>query len=134
VGWEKAGQDGPFVKVLVVDDRDNVRTLLMELLRSEGNVVKTAVDPRHALAVLANDAFDLIITTSFVGSLEFDEYHDEDPLGDMVAAARGARVVVVTPMAPAGGGGSGAPQGGPTLAPDDDATAVYVQVRALLSS
>jgi CheY-like chemotaxis protein len=118
------------LKILVVDDRDRVRKLLVELLRGDGNTVKTAVDPRHALAVLSHDAFDLVITTSFVSVLDVDGRREDDPLSEVIAAARGARVVVVTPLSPVP---SGETRSAGSRTEPEEVAAVFDQVRALLA-
>ncbi|HEY5584650.1 MAG TPA: response regulator [Ruminiclostridium sp.] len=47
------------MKVLVVDDTKNIRTLLTKCLQLEGYDVKTAADGREALDMFYNESFDL---------------------------------------------------------------------------
>jgi CheY-like chemotaxis protein len=49
-------------RVLVVEDEDEVREILTNVLRSDGHAVVACQDGDHALAALEGDGFDLVIT------------------------------------------------------------------------
>ena len=49
-------------RILVVDDNDQIRNLVGELLRFEGHHVASAGNGTQALAALREDSFDLLIT------------------------------------------------------------------------
>ena len=48
--------------ILVVDDADDVREGLAEVLRAEGHAVTEARDGREGIAALGSGRFDLVIT------------------------------------------------------------------------
>ena len=48
-------------KVLVVDDEENLRHMLSEMLRQEGYEASTAADGEEALETLKNESFDVIL-------------------------------------------------------------------------
>lgn len=50
------------VKILIVDDEENVRFCLSKLLEQNGYEVMTAADGYAALRILAGKPFDLVIT------------------------------------------------------------------------
>ncbi|HEV7237751.1 MAG TPA: diguanylate cyclase [Thermoanaerobaculia bacterium] len=54
--------DPPSVRVLIVDDDENFRVWLMRLVHRLGFVVESAVDGEHALSILRQSAFDLLIS------------------------------------------------------------------------
>jgi signal transduction histidine kinase/CheY-like chemotaxis protein len=49
-------------RVLVVEDEEEVREILTNVLRSDGHAVVACQDGDHALAALEGDGFDLVIT------------------------------------------------------------------------
>ena len=49
-------------RILIVDDEEVIRTLLREVLTTEGYQVVTAVDGQDGIAALEGDHFDLVIT------------------------------------------------------------------------
>lgn len=49
------------MKILIVDDAENVRYSLRISLEDEGYTVEEAIDGEHALAKLQADSFDLVI-------------------------------------------------------------------------
>ena len=62
--------------LLIVDDDDEMRDLLRKVLEKEGYRISAAADGRHALAVLAQGAFDLVVTDMLMpqdGGLELLE-------------------------------------------------------------
>ncbi len=50
------------LRILVVDDQEIICELLAEYLKSDGHHVATAVDSCEALAIFAQEGFDLVIT------------------------------------------------------------------------
>jgi two-component system, cell cycle response regulator len=52
----------PSVRVLLVDDDENFRAWLTKLMRRLGFAVETANDGEHALALLRESAFDLLVS------------------------------------------------------------------------
>src|SRR5687768_2240844 len=54
--------DPPSVRVLLVDDDENFRAWLTQLMRRLGFAVETAMDGDHALALLRESQFDLMIS------------------------------------------------------------------------
>jgi diguanylate cyclase (GGDEF)-like protein len=54
--------DPPSVRVLLVDDDENFRAWLTQLMRRLGFAVQTAMDGEHALALLRESPFDLLIS------------------------------------------------------------------------
>ncbi|HEX8407267.1 MAG TPA: diguanylate cyclase [Thermoanaerobaculia bacterium] len=54
--------DQPSVRVLLVDDDENFRAWLTQLMRRLGFAVQTAMDGEHALALLRESPFDLLIS------------------------------------------------------------------------
>jgi len=48
-------------KILVVDDEEALRTVLSAELLAEGYTVETAVDGEHAVTILGEQDFDLIL-------------------------------------------------------------------------
>jgi DNA-binding NtrC family response regulator len=51
----------PKGKILVVDDEEALRTVLSAELLAEGYSVETAVDGEHAVAILDEQDFDLVL-------------------------------------------------------------------------
>jgi CheY-like chemotaxis protein len=49
-------------RVLVVEDEDEVREILANVLRSDGHTVVACCDGDRALTALESDGFDLVIT------------------------------------------------------------------------
>jgi DNA-binding NtrC family response regulator len=63
-------------RLLIVDDDEEMRDLLRKVLEKEGYRVSVAADGRQALAVLAQGAFDLVVTDMLMpqdGGLELLE-------------------------------------------------------------
>jgi DNA-binding response OmpR family regulator len=58
-GGSQMGQDGP--KVLVVDDNQDVRDLVVHILDADGFHVYAAVDGENALAILNSNKVDLVL-------------------------------------------------------------------------
>jgi diguanylate cyclase (GGDEF)-like protein len=58
---EHSEDDGPSVRVLLVDDDDNFRVWLAALMRRAGFTVATAIDGTDALEMLRAERFDLLI-------------------------------------------------------------------------
>lgn len=56
------GRSGRRAKILVVDDDEDVRTVTSDTIKELGYAVVCAADAEHALAMLRNDRFDLLIT------------------------------------------------------------------------
>jgi len=70
--WPPASRMGmdPVKSILVVDDDSMVARLLEEILRSEGHRVTTALNGVEALAVLADQAFDLLLVDIRIPELD----------------------------------------------------------------
>ena len=49
-------------KVLVVDDEKAIRVTLQAFIQAEGHAVQTAADPREALELLSQGAFDVVVS------------------------------------------------------------------------
>lgn len=49
-------------KILLVEDDDNIRDILCEILKDEGYVVTPAVDGQEATEILQKKSFDLLIS------------------------------------------------------------------------
>lgn len=54
-------------KILIVDDDENIRTMLQQVLDSEGFAVTTAGTVRDALALISQCKFDVLISDLNVG-------------------------------------------------------------------
>lgn len=52
----------PAARILVVDDKENIRQLLEDLLTDKGFTVVTAPNGEDAIAAIGREAFDLVIT------------------------------------------------------------------------
>ncbi|HPH02279.1 MAG TPA: sigma-54 dependent transcriptional regulator [Spirochaetota bacterium] len=50
------------LKILVVDDEEIIRNILLDMLSQDGHSVQTAVDGRDALEYLENDSWDLVLS------------------------------------------------------------------------
>lgn len=50
------------VRILVVDDEDTVRNLLLDTLSVDGHQVKTAIDGADAIKQIENEPFEIVIT------------------------------------------------------------------------
>ena len=53
--------DRPTLRLLIIDDEENMRHMLEILLSKSGYQVTTARDGRHGLEIVQNDAFDFIL-------------------------------------------------------------------------
>jgi two-component system NtrC family sensor kinase len=49
------------LRVLVIDDEPDLRTITAAMLRSDGHDVQTAVDGKEGLALIGRNPFDLIL-------------------------------------------------------------------------
>jgi CheY-like chemotaxis protein len=78
-------------RLLLVDDKENIRTVMAAVLGREGYVVETAADGREALAVILHDPPDLVISDVRMEGLSglvqgsadpgaFDAVHPDDCL------------------------------------------------------
>ena len=54
-------EDGPMARILVVDDEEQVRSLLREILESEGHAVGEAANGAEAMFLARTAAWDLVI-------------------------------------------------------------------------
>jgi two-component system, cell cycle response regulator len=70
VGPGGSNAESSFCKVLVVDDDENLRTLLVTLLSSKGHGCVTAADGPQALEKMKNDQFDAVITDIVMGEMD----------------------------------------------------------------
>jgi len=59
---ERGTEATPGAQILVVDDNLGTLTVLADALRAAGYMAVTTPDPREALALLAMERFDLVIT------------------------------------------------------------------------
>ena len=97
--WEGAADTAPLpaLRVLVVDDNDDIRTVLVQMLERLGHGVTTAVDGLEAVERLAAEDFDLLLL-----DLSMPRMSGEDVLRwlqDRPELAEGMRVVVVSALA-----------------------------------
>ena len=60
------------IKILIVDDGEEVLITLERLLESEGYSTATAWDGREALALSEKLHFDLLLVDEHVGDVDFD--------------------------------------------------------------
>ncbi len=56
-------------KILIVDDQDNARSMLVEMLGAEGYVVDQATDGQTACAMVDQNGYDLVITDLRMGNV-----------------------------------------------------------------
>ncbi|WP_186576663.1 response regulator transcription factor [Aquibacillus kalidii] len=56
-------------RILVVDDEEVLRMLIMDTLEDEGHDVFEASDGKEALAILGNESFDLVILDNMMPGL-----------------------------------------------------------------
>lgn len=64
------------IKILIVDDDEEVLITLERLLESEGYSTATAWDGREALALSEKLHFDLLLVDEHVGDVDFDSLLD----------------------------------------------------------
>ena len=64
------------IKILIVDDDEEVLITLERLLESEGYSTATAGDGREALALSEKLHFDLLLVDQHVGDVDFDSLLD----------------------------------------------------------
>jgi signal transduction histidine kinase/ActR/RegA family two-component response regulator len=97
-----AGQDetrfieAPAVKsaqaanVLVVDDEEQFRDVVLEILQSAGHAVETAADGRQALQMMAESDYDIVITDLGMSGLSgwelADRIHQDHPNARIIMA------------------------------------------------
>jgi CheY-like chemotaxis protein len=62
-------------RILVVDDEDNLRDVLVEVLRREGHEVDSAVDGAQGLRLAEAQRYDLVITDLRMPELEGPELY-----------------------------------------------------------
>ena len=86
------------MKILVVDDDAALREVLTQLLLDEGFAAQAAADLDTALGALARQPVDVVLTDAFC-SVWGD--HALDPVRQVVKAARGASVILLTAHAEA---------------------------------
>ncbi|MCC6242796.1 MAG: response regulator [Gemmatimonadaceae bacterium] len=78
-------------RILIADDETTFRTSTAELLRREGYEVETAVDANEALAAIATQPFDLLIT-----DLEMPGNADLNLVREVARAAGGLPIIIIT--------------------------------------
>ena len=107
------------MRVLIVDDEEDIRAMLGEILRTDGHLVETAANGGEALARLAERPFDLVISDLIMPVLDgpglYDELCRRDPkmaehlifvTGDTLSASlqqfldRAGRRVIEKPFIP----------------------------------
>ena len=64
-------------RLLVIDDEDEIRSMLAEILGGEGYLVEEAANGRNALSHLARKSFDLIVCDLIMPVLDGAGFHDE---------------------------------------------------------
>ena len=85
------GQAFDGLRVLVVEDIDDIRELLVFLLVSEGAEVRAAGSARNALEAAATWTFDVLLT-----DLGLPDLGGEHLIKEIVGMKSGVKVVVVT--------------------------------------
>ena len=58
------------IKVLVVDDEENIRTLVATLLSTKGHSCAAAADGTQALDKMTGERFDAVITDNVMGEMD----------------------------------------------------------------
>jgi len=110
----------PSGRVLIVDDEEEIRHMLGDILSSDGHVVEQAANGREALSRLAGGSFDLVISDLIMPELDgpglYEELSRRDPkmaehllfiTGDTLSAAARAflervdRPAIEKPFVPA---------------------------------
>lgn len=86
-----SGQALDGLRVLLVEDIDDIRELLAFLLTSEGADVRTAGSAQHALEAAATWTFDVLLTDLGLPDLAGDQL-----IREIVGMKSGVKVVVVT--------------------------------------
>ncbi|HUX86399.1 MAG TPA: response regulator [Chloroflexota bacterium] len=61
------------LQILIVDDEESIRSILVALLERDGHRVVTAVDGRDGLRKLKKEAFDLVVTDRLMPKLSGDQ-------------------------------------------------------------
>lgn len=73
----------PELKILLVDDEPQLRTLLSEMLTDRGHRVTTAANPREAREAVLDKQFDLVFADQYLGhALGLDMIQDLQALND----------------------------------------------------
>jgi CheY-like chemotaxis protein len=62
------------MKILIVDDHEEVRIMLRDVLQNRGHTLFCAENGNHALDVLANNTVDLIISDIIMPKMEGVEF------------------------------------------------------------
>jgi CheY-like chemotaxis protein len=62
-------------RILVVDDEDNLRDVLVEVLKRDGHEVDSAVDGTEALHLLGERSYDLVLTDLRMPGIEGPELY-----------------------------------------------------------
>jgi DNA-binding NtrC family response regulator len=73
----RAAHAGPSGRVLVVDDEEDIRHLLAEILATDGHVVEEAANGRQALERLSEAQFDLVISDLLMPQLDGPGLYEE---------------------------------------------------------
>lgn len=84
-------KEHPAARILVVDDEEDTRTMLYELLTSEGHAVSTAPDAVEGLKIMNRSSFDVVITDMRMPMMEGMEF-----LAKIKATNPAARVIILT--------------------------------------
>ncbi|OHB74391.1 MAG: hypothetical protein A2Z34_08040 [Planctomycetes bacterium RBG_16_59_8] len=86
---DKRKNDG--ASIMVVDDEEDTRTMLYELLSSEGYIVATAKDALEALKAMSRSRFDLVVSDLRMPMMEGIEFLDK-----IKAAAPSTKAIILT--------------------------------------
>ena len=83
-------------KILVIDDEEDVRIVLKEVLQRAGHDVNIAADGREGLAMLAADGADLVITDVIMPGIDgvatISEIHKDHPDMPVIVISGGGNV------------------------------------------
>lgn len=77
--------------ILVVDDEDDIRAVVRQMLAAEGYVVRDAADPHQALRLAAQEPVDLLITDVVMPLMRGTELAQR-----LLAVAPGAKVLLMS--------------------------------------
>jgi DNA-binding response OmpR family regulator len=88
-------QDGKRPRVLVIEDDEDLRNTIQEMLEAEGFVVRTLTDGTGALVLHRDEPFDLVVTDIFMpnkdGIETISDFRQEFPQTRIIAMSVGSK-------------------------------------------
>jgi two-component system nitrogen regulation response regulator NtrX len=85
------------MRILLVDDEWDILDLMEAILESEGHILSKAPDGATALALLKNQAFDLVITDMIMpgisGMKVIDHVRENCPVTRVIAMSGGDKIM-----------------------------------------